>query len=97
MTRASDEKRAAAVAYHGEIWTDGRGLALVVLPVEARSLEPPLVYALEPTEPLVSATVTAEFEDGQFAIKTNEPHVEVAWRAADRRPGARTERPIRKE
>ena len=67
-------------AYHGEIWTDGRGLAVVVLPTEARSLRPPLDYTLEPTEPLVAATVTAELENGQFAIKTNEPHVKVAWR-----------------
>ncbi len=84
MTRACDEKRTAAVAYHGEIWTDGRGLAVVVLPVEARSLEPPLAYTLEPTEPLVSAKVTAELEDGQFAIKTKEPHVKVAWRIVSR-------------
>jgi hypothetical protein len=84
MTRASEKKRTAVVAYQGEIWTDGRGLAVVVLPVEARCLEPPLAYTLEPTEPLVSATVTAELEDGQFAIKTNEPHVKVAWRIVSR-------------
>ena len=57
MARTYDEKPAAAVAFHGEIWTDGRGLAVVVLPTEARSLRPPLDYTLEPTEPLVAATV----------------------------------------
>jgi hypothetical protein len=25
MARTHDEKPAAAIAYHGEIWTDGRG------------------------------------------------------------------------
>ncbi len=84
MTRACDEKGAAAAGYHGEIWTDGRGHAVVVLPAEARWLGPPLSYTLEPTEPLVAATVTAELEDGQFAIKTNEPHVKVAWRIVGR-------------
>ena len=84
MARTYDEKPAAAVAYHGEIWTDGRGLAVVVLPTEARSLRPPLDYTLEPTEPLVAATVTAELKNGQFAIKTNEPHVKVAWQIVSR-------------
>ena len=84
MTRTSDETGAAALAYQGEIWTDGRGLAVVVLPTEARSLRPPLAYTLEPSEPLVAATVIAEFEDSRFAIKTNEPHVKVAWRIVSR-------------
>lgn len=84
MTRAFDEQRGAAVAYHGEIWTDGRGLAVVVLPADAPELPPPLDYTLEPSEPLVAATVAAELKDGQFAIKTNEPHVKVAWRIVSR-------------
>lgn len=84
MARTCDAERAAAVAYHGEIWTDGRGLAVVVLPPEARQLRPPLDYRLEPTEPLVAATVTAELENGRFAIKTNEPHVKVTWQIVSR-------------
>ena len=84
MARTYDEKPAAAVAYCGEIWTDGRGLAVVVLPAEAGALRPPLAYTLEPSEPLVAAIVTAELKDGQFAIKTNEPHVKVAWRIVSR-------------
>ena len=43
MTRACGEMRAAAVAYNGEISTDGRDLVVVVLPAEARELRPPHV------------------------------------------------------
>ena len=84
MACTHDEKPAAAVAYYGEIWADGRGLAVVVLPAEAGALRPPLAYMLKPSEPLVAATVTAELEDGQFAIKTNEPHVKIAWQIVSR-------------
>ena len=84
MAPTYDEKPAAAVAYYGEVWTDGRGHAVVVLPAEADSLRPPFSYTLEPGQPLIAATVTAELKDGQFAIKTNEPHVKVAWQIVRR-------------
>jgi len=67
-------------AYHGEIWTDGRGFATVRLPAEADPLEPPLEYQLRDLEPPSSARITAELEDGRFTIATDQPHVKVAWR-----------------
>lgn len=70
----------APVAYRGEVWTDGRGCAVVVLPSEADGLAGPLAYTLEPAELSVTAAVTGELEGGQFTIETNEPHVKVAWR-----------------
>ena len=69
-----------SVAYHGEVWTDGRGFATVRLPVEAGLLDPPLEYELRDLEPPTSARVTAELEDGRFTIATDQPHVKVAWR-----------------
>jgi hypothetical protein len=69
-----------SVAYHGEVWTDGGGYATVRLPVEARSLEPPVAYELRDLEPPSSARITAELEDGRFTIATDQPHVKVAWR-----------------
>jgi len=72
------------VAYHGEIWTDGRGLATVRLPAEA-ALEPPLEYELRDLEPPTSARVSAELEDGRFTIATDQPHVKVAWRIGPRK------------
>jgi hypothetical protein len=68
------------VAYHGEVWTDGRGFATVRLPTGADTLAPPLEYELRDLEPPSSARVTAELEDGRFTIVTEQPHVKVAWR-----------------
>jgi hypothetical protein len=74
-----------SVAYHGEVWTDGTGFATVRLPVEARSLRPPLEYELRDIEPPSSARVSAELEDGRLTIATDQPHVKVAWRISRRK------------
>ena len=71
-------------SYHGEVWTDARGLATVRLPDEAAPLEPPLEYELRDLEPRSSAHVTAELERGRFTIATEQPHVKVAWRISGR-------------
>jgi hypothetical protein len=73
------------VAYHGEVWTDGRGFATVRLPIEARPLEPPLEYELVYIYPPSTARVTAELEGGRFTIATEQPHVKVAWRISRRK------------
>ena len=74
-----------SVAYQGEVWTDGLGFATVHLPVQARTLQPPLEYELRDLEPPSSARVTAELEDGRFTIATDQPHVKVAWRISRRK------------
>ena len=74
-----------SVAYHGEVWTDGRGFATVRLPAEAGPLEPPLAYELRDLEPASTARVTAELRNGRFTIQTDQPHMKVAWRIS-RRP-----------
>jgi hypothetical protein len=71
-------------AYHGEIWTDGRGYATVRLPADAEPLDPPLDYELCDLEPPSTARITAELEDGRFTIATDQPHVKVAWRIRGR-------------
>jgi hypothetical protein len=73
------------VAFHGEVWTDGRGFATVRLPSSADPLVPPLAYELRDLEPPSSARITAELEDGRFTIATDEPHVKVAWRISGHR------------
>ena len=80
------------VAYHGEVWTDGRGYATVRLPDEAAPLEAPLEYELRDLEPSSSAHVTAELKDGRFTIATEQPHVKVAWRISGRPGAGRPER-----
>jgi hypothetical protein len=77
------------VAYHGEVWTVGRGFATVHLPAEAGQLQPPLEHELRDLEPPSSARVTAELEDGRFTIATAQPHVKVAWRISRRKEESR--------
>ena len=85
MSRPPQSSPADTVAYHGEVWTDGRGFATVHLPAEAASLLPPLEYALRDLDPPSRARVTAELEDGRFTVATDEPHVKVGWRLTGQR------------
>ena len=84
MAHPSHAAKPETVAYHGEIWTDGRGYATVRLPAEA-VLEPPLQYELRDLEPASSARLTAELNNGRFTVATDQPHVKVAWRVSGRR------------
>jgi len=84
MAHSAKSPASSPASYHGEVWTDGSGHATVWLPAEAGPLEPPLEYELRDLEPLSSARVTAEFEDGRFTIATEQPHVKVAWRISGR-------------
>jgi hypothetical protein len=86
MDDATNESAPATASYHGEVWTDARGLATVRMPAEAAPLEPPLEYELRDLEPRSSARVTAELERGRFTIATEQPHVKVAWRITSRPP-----------
>jgi hypothetical protein len=72
---------ARTLTWSGEIWTDARGFACVVLPaavdgeigVELRALVTGVVAALR-----------AEPTPRRFTIETDEPHVKVAWRLTAR-------------
>ncbi len=86
MARPAASTANELVAYHGEVWTDGRGFATVRLPLEADPPLPPLEYELRDLDPQSSARVTAELQDGRFTIATDQPHVKVAWRLTGRRP-----------
>ena len=87
MARRPASPPAESVAYHGEVWTDGRGFATVRLPIGAYRLLPPLEYELRDLEPSSSARITAEVEHGRFTIATDQPHVKVAWRISRRTEG----------
>jgi len=97
MARPLNPSTQDTVAYHGEVWTDGRGYATVRLPAEAGPLEPPLEYALRDLEAQSSVRVSAELEDGRFTIQTDEPHVKVAWRIRGRRPASQQPHPQQEE
>ena len=83
MTHAANPS--APTSYHGEVWTDARGFATVRLPAEAGPLEPPLAYELRDVEPASTARVTAELRNGRFTIRTDQPHMKVAWRISRRK------------
>jgi hypothetical protein len=86
MARSLKPSAPETAAFHGEIWTDGRGYATVRLPPGAGRLLPPLEYELRDLEPPSSARITAELKDGRFTIATDQPHVKVAWRISGRAP-----------
>ena len=81
----SNPSATETAAYHGEIWTDGRGYATVRLPAGAGRLLPPLEYELRDLEADSSVRLSAELKGGRFAIATDEPHVKVAWRITGRK------------
>ena len=85
MARSSHSSQADTVVYQGEVWTDGRGIATVLLPVGASLLRPPLEYELREVDPQSSARVTSGLERGRFTIATERPHVKVAWRISTRK------------
>jgi hypothetical protein len=77
-------------SYHGEVWTDTRGLATVRLPTEeGAALEPPVEYELRDLDPPSSARVIAELHNGHFTIATDQPHVKVAWRISRRKENSK--------
>ena len=87
-----DEGDGAPLEYSGEVWTDGRGYATVVLPRSAERLRGSVEYELRALERDVTAAIAAELMDGRFTIATDEPHVKVAWRVDVRRPQPREEK-----
>jgi hypothetical protein len=77
------EPPADSIAYHGEVWTDARGYAVVTLPAAAPL--PPVEYALRPLDGEIRVRVAAELREGRFTIATDQPHVKVAWRISRRK------------
>jgi hypothetical protein len=88
MARPLAPSEDETLAYHGEVWTDGRGYATVRLPDEAGALQPPLEYELRDLDPQSRARVTAELKDSRFTIATEEPHMKVGWRISGRHPAS---------
>jgi hypothetical protein len=64
----------------GEIWTDARGRATVVLPTGGREFGGGLHCELELLAGGGEARLVSDLSDGSFVIETDEPHVKVAWR-----------------
>lgn len=67
-------------SYSGEVWTDGDGRAVVLLPAFVRTHRAGFDYELTPLGSPSSASVAEQLIDDRFTIATEEPHVKVAWR-----------------
>jgi hypothetical protein len=66
--------------FSGEIWTDARGQATVVLPPNGQGLESSLDCELELLVGGGKVRVAPGLSDRSFVIETDEPHSKVAWR-----------------
>ena len=73
------------VSFHGEVWTDARGQAIVSLPQDAYPVQAELEYVLHPINGESAVHLTAALRDGRFTIATDQPHVKVAWRISRRK------------
>jgi hypothetical protein len=68
------------VRFSGQIWTDGRGRATVVLPAGGEEHRGGLDCELELLIGGGEARLASDISVGSFEIETDEPHAYVAWR-----------------
>jgi hypothetical protein len=65
--------------YNGNVTTDARGVATVVLPDYFEALNGDFRYQLTVIGQFAQAIVAREIASGRFTIKTNRPKVKVSW------------------
>jgi trimeric autotransporter adhesin len=65
--------------YNGNIRTDKRGMATVVLPDYFEALNRDFRYQLTVIGQFAQAIVAKKIVNNRFVIRTNKPHVEVSW------------------
>lgn len=75
-------------SYSGDVWTGDDGRAVVVLPAFVRSHHAGFDYELLPVGARCAVVVTETIVDDRFAIRTDVPHVKVAWRVTALREAA---------
>ena len=65
--------------YNGNITTDARGNATVLLPDWFEALNQDFRYQLTVIGEFAQAIIAREIEHNRFTIRTNRPHVKVSW------------------
>ena len=65
--------------YNGNVTTDRRGLAVVILPDYFEVLNRDFRYQLTVIGQFAQAIVAREIHNNRFAIKTSRPGVKVSW------------------
>jgi hypothetical protein len=79
-------------SYSGELWTDGDGRAVVVLPPFVRAHRAGFEYELTPLGSDCLAQVAEEIAGDRFTIATDEAQVKVAWRVTALRDEGREQK-----
>jgi len=74
--------------YNGNVMTDQRGIAVVVLPDYFEALNRDFRYQLTVIGQFAQAIVAQEIEKGRFTIKTDKPSVKVSWQVTGVRQDA---------
>jgi hypothetical protein len=74
--------------YNGNVTTDGDGTATVRLPAYFEALNREYRYQLTVIGTFAQAIIAREIEDGQFVIRTDQPHVKVSWQVTGIRQDA---------
>jgi hypothetical protein len=74
--------------YNGNVTTDKRGLATVILPNYFEALNRDFRYQLTVIGQFAQAIVAKEIDRGRFTIKTNKPGVKVSWQVTGIRQDA---------
>jgi hypothetical protein len=74
--------------YNGNITTDQRGIAVVVLPDYFEALNRDFRYQLTVLGQFAQAIVAQEIDKGRFTIKTDKPSVKVSWQVTGVRQDA---------
>jgi hypothetical protein len=80
MARSQRRSASKPLRFSGEIWTDARGRATVVLPTDDWEPRSSLDCELELLVGGGEARLASGLSDGSFVIETDEPHAKVAWR-----------------
>jgi hypothetical protein len=89
-SHSPQEQPRAGWSYSGEVWTDGTGRAVVVLPSFVRTHRAGFDYQLAPIGSACSATLAEPIANDRFTIATEQPHVKVAWQVTPLQPREQT-------
>ena len=65
--------------YNGNVTTDAKGEATVMLPEWFEALNKDFRYQLTPIGQFADAIVASEISANRFTIKTDKPNVKVSW------------------
>jgi len=88
LYHASVESPEMMNMYNGNIITDRKGRATIILPDYFTALNHDYRYQLTVIGQFARAIVTSEIKDNRFTIKTDKPHVKVSWQVTGIRQDA---------